>query len=175
MANKIEIETITQSKHHILTIRDDIEKYEDYDDLFKILPSINRKDSVTLKISSPGGCCAVGFSLFDRINALECLVEVIVTYPSYSIGAILALCGDSLTLEPGAFLMFHDYSTGTRGKGNEISKNAEAYGKYFNYKFNAVCQPFLTKKECEKILNGQDLYIYWDDDNLNKRLERHFK
>lgn len=175
MANKFEVTSKVKSTHYDISIWDDIEDFEDYDDLFKALSKIGKNDSLTLKVSTPGGRCDIGFAIYEKIHNLDCRVNVIVPYPTYSMGAIIALCGDSLKVEPGAFLMFHDYSTGTRGKGNEIAKSAEAYGECFAYRFNKICQPFLTKKECSIILNGQDLYVKWDDDNLAKRIERHFK
>lgn len=169
-----------QSKSHpgtdyIISIWDDIEDYEDYEELFKTLNKISEKDSVKLRVSSPGGRCSIGFELYDRIKELKCNVHVEVPYPSYSMGAILALSGDSLDIKPGAFIMFHDYSTGARGKGNEIFKQTEAYKETFAHRFNAICQPFLTQKECDRILNGQDLYVKWNDNNLTKRIKRHYE
>jgi hypothetical protein len=91
-------------------------------------------------------------------------------------GAIMALCGDSLAVNKGSFLMFHDYSNGGgRAKGNETLKSTEAYCEIFNYRFNSICQPFLTKKECESVQQGTDLYIKWNDPTLNQRIARHFK
>lgn len=175
MSNKFEMIKKPRGTSYEISIWDDIEEYSDYDKLFEELNKITKKDSVTIKVSSPGGRCDVGFNIYERIVSLPCKVEVIVPYPAYSMGAILALSGDSLIINPGAYIMFHDFSTGTRGKGNEIQKHAEAYGEVFSYKFNKVCQPFLTKKECERILNGQDLYVKWNDDDLEKRIGRHFK
>lgn len=174
MTSKYEIMTTVRNTHTI-SIWDGIESYGDYSDLFKKLNEIRDEDLVFLKVSSHGGRCDVGFEIYDRMIGLECPVHVIVPYPTYSMGAILALCGNSLTVEPGAFLMFHDYSFGTRGKGNEVFKQTEAYKEVFKYRFNQICQPFLTKKECEKVLNGQDLYVKWNDDNLENRIRRHFE
>ena len=149
MSKKFEVQTKQHTKtDYIVSIWDNIEDYEDYDKLFETLNKITEKDCVTLKVSSPGGRCSIGFELYDRIVALPCVVDVIVPYPSYSMGAILALCGRSLELKPGAFIMFHDYSTGTRGKGNEIYKQTEAYQQSFGHRFKDICQPFLTEKEC---------------------------
>ena len=32
----------------------------------------------------------------------------------------------------------------------------------------------LTKKECEEILQGKDLYVKWTDPDLKDRIKRHF-
>jgi len=177
MTNKFELRrTPNKGSVYDISIWDDIEKYEDYEKLLEELDKIGKEDHVFLYVSSPGGRCDIGFMLIDRIMALECPVEVVVSYPTYSMGAIMALCGDNLDIEPGGFLMFHDYSSGGgRSKGNEQLKHAEAYKETFNYKFNTICQPFLTKKECDEVLNGKDLYIKWNDQTLNARIKRHFK
>lgn len=88
----------------------------------------------------------------------------------------MALCGSSLEIKEGSFLMFHDYSSGGgRSKGNEQFKHTEAYREVFAFRFNKLCQPFLTESECADVLEGKDLYIKWNDKNLNARLKRHFK
>lgn len=176
MPNKYEIITRpNEGKKYEISIWDNIEKYEDYDKLFETLDKISSKDSVTLNVSSPGGRCDIGFTIIDKIIGLPCKVDVSVPYPAYSMGALMSLIGSSLEIKPGAYLMFHDYSGGGRQKGNELFKYIESYSEVFTYRFNEICQPFLTAKECERILNGQDLYVKWNDDNLQKRIKRHFE
>ncbi len=175
MSNKYEIISNPVGTIYNISIWDNIENYGDYDKLFEKLDGVSENDIVILSVSTPGGRCDVGFTIIDRLQKLSCPIRVEVPYPTYSMGAIMALCGDALEIKPGAFLMFHDYSTGSRGKGNEIFKHVEAYKDTFEYKFNEICQPFLSKKECKSILSGSDLYIKWDDDTIEKRIGRHFK
>ncbi len=176
MPNKYElIKTPKKGNTYDISIWDAIEEYEDYDKLLEQLSHIGKDDSVTLNISTPGGRCDIGFMLIDRLQALESKVDVIVPYPTYSMGALLSLCGNSLSMKPGSFLMFHDYSSGNaRSKGNEQFKHTEAYIEVFRYRFNAICQPFLTKTECNDVLDGKDLYIKWNDKTLIQRIKRHF-
>lgn len=177
MPNKFEmISTPNKGKTHEISIWDSIDAYEDYDKLLEKMSDIGKNDHVTLRVSSPGGRCDIGFMLIDKFQALECPVAVIVTYPAYSMGALMSLIGVSLKMEPGSFLMFHDYSSGGgRSKGNEQFKHNEAYIEVFRHRFNAICQPFLTKKECEDVLEGKDLYVKWNDPSLSTRIARHFK
>lgn len=175
MPNKYELLSTPLSTLYEICIWDSLEEFEDYDDLMKALPRIKKEDQVILKVGTPGGRCDVGFMLIDRFKGLLCQVDVVVPYPTYSMGAIMALCGHSLEMAPGSFLMFHDYSTGGRGKGNELIKSTEAYSEIFAHRFNVICQPFLTEEECKTVLEGQDLYIKWNDPSLKKRIRRHFK
>lgn len=174
MPNKFKVKTNSKTTTcYNIDIWDSIEEYEDYDGLLSELDKIGSEDTVNLSVASPGGRCDVGFMLYDRLEGLNC--EVTVPYPSYSMGALLSLVGNSLELLEGSFLMFHDFSTGHRGKGNEIEKGISAYSEVFKHRFNKICQPFLTKKECEDILEGKDLYVKWNDSNLEQRIRRHFK
>ncbi len=175
MPNKFELLATPLVTSYEICIWDDLEEFKEYDELMKIIPKIKEDDHVILKVGTPGGRCDVGFMLIDRFIALDCVVDVIVPYPTYSMGAIMALCGDSLNMSPGSFLMFHDYSTGGRGKGNELIKSTEAFSEVFAYRFHQICIPFLTEEECESVLQGQDLYIKWNDSSLKKRIRRHFK
>lgn len=173
---KFKVNSTTESTtKYTIDILGGIREYEDYEKLLDTLDKIGKKDTVLLKVRSPGGRCDVGFLIYDRIKELKSKIDVEVSYPSYSMGALLSLVGNSLELKPGAFLMFHDFSTGRDGKGNEIEKSITNYSKIFKYRFNEICQPFLTKKECDDILHGKDLYVNWDDDNLEARIKRHFK
>ncbi len=174
ITNKFAIQTKVKTEYTI-SIWDELEEYEHYADLIETLYKASSTDKVKLKISTPGGRCSVGFNIIDRIQSLECRVDIEVPYPTYSMGAIMALSGDSLYIKPGGFLMFHDYSTGMKGKGNEIFKSTEAYRESFECRFKLICQPFLTKKECVEVLNGKDLYIKWNQVDLKERIRRHFK
>lgn len=175
MPNKFDVIVTPISTHYEISIWDDIDDYKEYDELLKTLPKIKASDCVTLYVSTPGGRCDVGYMLIDRLQQLPCPIQVEVPYPTYSMGAIMSLCGDSLVMKDGSFLMFHDYSTGGRGKGNELIKSTEAYSEVFAQRFNEICQPFLTEEECINVLAGQDLYIKWNDKSLKKRIKRHFK
>lgn len=177
MPKKFEcIITPKTSNTYNICIWDNIDGFEEYDELNKQLNRVTENDRVILYVATSGGRCDVGFMLIDRFAGLPCPVEVIVPYPTYSMGALMALCGDSLHIYEGSFLMFHDYSGGGgRAKGNETLKATEAYNEVFAHRFNVICQPFLTKKECADVLNGKDLYIKWNDPTLEARIKRHFK
>lgn len=156
-------------------IRGAIEDFEDYDDLLKRLADVGADDVVNVHLNTPGGDCSIGFFLIDQFMALPCPVNMIVDYPTYSMGAIMALCGDSLVINPDSYIMFHDYSGGSRGKGGETHMYSTNYRTVFMSRFNRLCQPFLSKKECDNMFRGEDIYIHAEDETLPARLGRHFK
>ena len=131
--------------------------------------------SVELRLSNFGGETHSCIELFNAFKDCPVPVDVIITAPSYSCGAILALCGDSLTLNKGTFLMFHNYSTSEHGKGGEVTLAVTHWAEYSKNYDHEILSPFLTKKEVERINNDNDLYINWNDTNLKTRIKRHFK
>lgn len=156
-------------------IRGDIECFEDYDDLIKEFAKVTDKDSAVIYLNTPGGDCSVGFFIIDQIMQLPCHVHMVVQYPTYSMGAIMAMCGNKLTIEKDAYIMFHDYSGGSRGKGEETAAYVNNYRKVFKDRFKRLCCPYLTKAEADKMFKGEDIYIHHDDPSLKERHKRHFK
>ena len=165
----------TVSTHLNVHFRGAIEDWEDYDGLFKELKKLAESDIVTLVLNSSGGDCSIGFSIIDRLMSLPCKLDIVVEYPSYSMGAIMALCGDSLELKPDSYIMFHDYSGGMKGKGGETFLYTDNYRKIFKSKFKKICTPFLTNEECDRMFKGEDIYISDTDPTLKARTKRHFK
>ena len=165
----------TTSTHMTVHFRGAIEEWDDYDHLFKDLKNLTESDIVTLVLNTSGGDCSIGFSIIDRLLNLPCKLDVIVEYPTYSMGAIMALCGDSLKIEPDSYIMFHDYSGGMKGKGGETFLYTDNYRKVFKARFKKLCTPFLTDDEVERMFKGEDIYISDTDPTLKARIKRHFK
>jgi ATP-dependent Clp protease, protease subunit len=155
-------------------MRGPIEEFEDYDNMIKELGKLTPDDELIIRLNTPGGDCSIGFALISKIMALECPVHMIVEYPTYSMGAIMALCGDSLEFEPDTYIMFHDYSGGSRGKGEETAQYINNFRQVFKDRFTRICKPFLSQKEVDKMFKGEDVYIHHNDPTLKRRIERHF-
>lgn len=160
-------------KEHYVYIRGAIEDWEDYDDLLGLDPA--EDDCVVVFLNTPGGDCAIGFHVIDHITSFKCHVHMVVEYPTYSMGAIMAVSGDSLSFMDDTYIMFHDYSGGAGGKGQETVDYTLNYREVFRKKFNRLCTPFLTRKESNSMFKGEDIYIHDTDPTLKKRIERHFK
>jgi len=163
------------TRNATIEIKGAIENFEDYDPIFKLLPTLEEKDSLIVKLNTPGGCCSVGMELIDAIVAVPCNVHCIVTYPTYSMGALLALCGNQLTIADNSYIMFHDFSSGMRGKGGDMKLYIDNYREVFIKRFNKLCTPFLSKKESADMFNGKDIYIHDTDPSLPDRMKRHFR
>lgn len=166
---------INSVKNLHVYVHDTIQDFGDYHEMVEEFDKLKKTDIVTVHLNTPGGDCSVGFFLIDQLQSLECAVNVEVDYPSYSMGAITALCGDSLTFQPDTYIMFHDYSGGMNGKGEETYMYSTNFRKVFKDRFTRICYPFLSKSEINNMFKGEDIYIHWDDPTLQQRIKRHFK
>lgn len=162
-------------KHSVFALYDSIESFSDYEDLLKVLHTADNGEAVTIYLNSPGGSCAIGTSIISAMKGSNAAIHCIVEAPCYSMASLIALSGTSLEFMSNTYLMFHHYSTMYYGKGAEIELQHEIEYEHFNRQLKAVCMPFLTQKECEKIIRGEDLYIENTDPLLEKRIKRHFK
>lgn len=158
-----------------LYLNKEIEEADEFIEIYHTLRSkVEQNDHVNLYLNSVGGSCSTLMSLVNAVKACAAPVNMVVTAPCYSAGASLALCGKTLTMEDNTFLMFHNYSGGAAGKGDDILDSAVNHRKWVYEYFRDIHMPFLTRKECDSIEQNKDLYIHANDKDLEKRIKRHF-
>lgn len=143
-------------------------------ELLNALDLLEEKDSVSMYISCTGGALSTTQNIAYGMKSCKGTVNVKVIGNSYSGGAMLALCGDSLELLPGTFLMFHNSTGGIYGKGGESLLQANEENRGMKNVLDHICSPFLTKKELAGLAKDQDVYIHSDDKTLKTRIARHF-
>lgn len=71
---------------------------------------------------------------------------------------MLMTVGDSFEISPHTTFMFHTYSGGSVGKGNELRLKAEYEAKWAETFMHDVYEGLLTKEEIDAMLEGKD---YW--------------
>ncbi len=169
---KVCLRKIEQTQY---TIYDELDSFDDHEELFRDLRLASEDDEIMIRLITPGGRVDVGMALIHAIRNSAAYVKMVVEYPCYSMGALLALSGDGLEMYPDTFLMFHDYSGGMYGKGNEMVLQTGATTKALKGMLSKAMSPFLTKREIASIFNGRDLYVHADQPDVRTRLERHFK
>ncbi len=164
------------SKSLEITLPESIHRFAKYLELLAQLRDLPDKTTeVNLYLANYGGYLDGGMPLFQAFKDLNVPVHVHVIGDCYSMGAILALCGTTLTFKPGTTLMFHNYSGGHSGKGKELlDATQEGYNNIWKA-FAPLLQPFLTKVEIEKLQRDGDVYVHSWDPTLKNRLKRHFK
>jgi ATP-dependent protease ClpP protease subunit len=173
LASKIEIDYETY--RYDVYLNDKINDASCYAGLCNILRHAEALDSFKFFLANFGGKVHGLIHLLSAVSDTKAVVEMEVTAPCYSAGSTLALCGNTLTLYPDTFLMFHNYSTGAHGKGQELIDGILQTDAWVKSYMKRLHQPFLTKDECQRIENDKDVYVKWNNKDLQTRIKRHFK
>lgn len=163
------------SQHKEYTLCDEIESFSEYKEFIEELGKATELDVVTLKIASSGGRIDVGRTIVEAIKKSKAIVTAEVISPSYSMASLIAISCDNLILNPHTFLMFHNYSSYSGGKGNALVQQVTNINELLLEFFTSICKPFLTPREIKLVANDKDVYINWDDDSLPHRISRHFR
>lgn len=167
-------------KRHIVTLYDIYlndsisHNSADYLDIMSTLNSASDSDEIIIHMANFGGSVHVGLRLARAVQSCVANVIMKVEGDCYSMGAMLAVCGNGLIINPGIELMFHNYSSGSYGKGQELTMSVEHINRMFAKNLKLLCYPFLTKAEIKMLSKDQDVYIAADDPDFIARLERHF-
>lgn len=161
--------SMTAHEYHVY-LSDEIDDPIEYVDLLATLRRAEAHDLFYLYLNTPGGRLDTGLQLINAMHSSAARVVTILDPQAYSMGALLFLSGKELIVPDNSMLMFHNYSSGLRGKGNEQLAEVQAASRSFEKVMKKVCQPFLSADEIRNICNGQDLWL--DSDDILKRLDR---
>lgn len=160
-----------------ITFSDEVEsppfKYADL--CLMLREEVKEDDVVNVYISNYGGCCDSAATIVNAMRDCKGTVNCIVTAPSYSAATMIALAGDTLVLKPYSYLMFHNFSAAESGKGGELKAAVINVERVIHGMMRSLYSEFLTKKEIADIITDKDVYVHWDDKDLNDRLSRKFK
>lgn len=156
-------------------LSDSIGRVPDYNEFVHALRLARPDEKFIVYLGGYGGSCHGMVALVSAIRQTKAHeVQMRVVSPCYSAHAELALVGTSLYMDPYTFLMFHNYSSFSVGKGGELMSAAHAEHKWLQQITQGVCAPFLTTDEIKELAKDQDIYVHWDDKNLATRMKRHF-
>lgn len=130
-----------------------------YRDVYNLLREANEDDTIIIYINNYGGYISTGQDIINAMRASLAKIITCITGPIYSMAPLIALSGQEIFVEDDVFMMFHDYSGGTEGKGNEIAAQIKHEKPHFDRMFSKICKGFLTEDEIKKICKGEDLYL----------------
>ena len=138
--------------------------------IFNELRKAGSYDCLELRINSDGGLVTEGQQFFNVI--LEKFGDNTTTYldnHGYSMGALLFCMGENRVIYPYSELMFHNYTHGSWGKGENVKSHVKHTARSLTAFFKAVTvsQGFLNKKEFKEMLLGKDFWM--DCEEMCKR------
>lgn len=124
-------------------------------------------DSVTVHINSNGGSATTGVAIYNYLKNRFNQIDVVVDGIAASAASIVAMCGDTLTMNKGTTLMIHNPWTITYGNADELRKEIKAlealeksYRDIYMEKFNGTEQELIELLDNETWLSAEQAEFY---------------
>ena len=162
------------SKHgngYSIYISDYIDKPSLYYPLYEVLRGCQPHEEVHLYLNTGGGRIDTTFQLMSCMSECQGTIAGHLDHQVASAGTYLALCCHTWVLTPFTTFMIHSDTSGMFGKRNEIVADYEFTRPWLDNIMREVYSGFLTKKEIEEVLKGEDKYF--NADQLSERLEKY--
>lgn len=141
---------------------------EEYAEWNQILRSSGEQDVVYLHINCYGGQALTAVQLMRAISESRATVVASVEGACMSAATFLFLMADVCEISDHSIFMFHNFSGGTIGKGNEMMAQVHHNDKWARELMGSIYKDFFTDEEIESILEGKD---YWlSPDEVTERL-----
>jgi ATP-dependent protease ClpP protease subunit len=146
----------------------EIKPAEDYVDWFQILRAAGESDIIYIRINSEGGDLFSALQLVRAIQDSQATIVCSVEGICMSAATLIFLSGDRFELSDHTMFMFHNYSSGTIGKGGEMYDQITHFRAWSEKLFNSFYGGFLTKEEIKSMLDNKDIWL--DANEVAKRL-----
>lgn len=147
----------------------EIKAAKEYVEWFQLFRAAGENDIIYVRINSEGGDL---FSALQMVRAIQesnatvvCSVEGI----CMSAATLIFLSADRFELTEHSMFMFHNYSSGTIGKGGEMYDQITHFRTWSEKLFNAFYKDFLTPEEIKSMLDNKDIWL--DAEEVAKRLQ----
>ena len=160
----------TKSVAHIheFYLTGEIGDAEEYIEWFDIIRNASAVDSIRIYINSPGGDLFTTLQFLRVMSDTEATVTTSVEGACMSAATMIFLHGHTQEVTPHSLFMFHDYSSGTFGKGGEQYDQIQ-FERGWSRKFlTEVYAGFLTDIEIESMMHNKDIWM--DSEEVVKRL-----
>lgn len=141
-----------------------------YCEMLHVIRTATPNDTIYIHLNTPGGRLDTGVQLISAIRSSEGRIITVLDGVAHSMGALLFLCGHEMIIHDHAQLMFHTYSGGVFGKGSDIRGQTDATEDWFRIIANDICYPFMTKKEIQRMLKGED--FWFQTEQIEQRLTK---
>jgi ATP-dependent Clp protease protease subunit len=128
-----------------------------------------RDDTIMFYLNTPGGYLDTGIQIIHAMRDCPARVITVMDGMVGSMGALIFLAGRECIVHDYSKLMFHNYSSGTFGKGHEQIAQINAISQQYSEMLKDIATPFLTEQEIQNIIDGQDMWL--SPDEVRERME----
>lgn len=168
MSNRLLRKEMTSTLYEYYLV-DDIGEASDYIELCDVLRSASPNDEILIRINSGGGSLATANMIVNAIRESQAHVHGFIESTCASAATLIYLACHSYSLSEDADMMIHTSSSLYGGKEHEQHSYVTFSRKKIHKMVRDRYAGFLTEKEIENVLNGQD--YYFDSEEIAERLE----
>jgi ATP-dependent protease ClpP protease subunit len=154
---------------HEFYLSGDIESAEHYIQWFDTIRHAGETDIIKMYINSPGGDVFTAIQFMRALHETPANVVMSVDGLCASAATMIMLCGETFEISEHCMFMFHNYSSGTFGKGGEMYDQLQHERKWSETLLRGVYKDFLTENEITSLLDNKDIWM--DGQDVIKRLE----
>ena len=147
-----------------------IEGPEEYVEWNHLIRTASDNDIIYLHINCYGGDVMTAIQLMRALSETNAHVIASVEGACMSAATFIFLVADAYEISEHSMFMFHNYSGGTFGKGNEMKEQIFHEEKWAKNLLSKLYANFLTAAEIKDIMTGRDIWM--DPAEVGKRLEK---
>lgn len=151
-------------------ISEGIKGPNEYTDMIHRIAVASPADVVYIHLNTPGGHLDTGIQLVNAMRNSQAKIVTCLEGAAYSLGTLIFLAGDEMVVNDNCTMMFHNFSGGLIGKGNEMIAELQAAIEGFAALAKDYYLPFLTEDEVERIIRGEDIWMHSPE--VRERLEK---
>ncbi len=175
MSEEISLETphhtvsVHESHKHLFMLNMPILAPHQFSDMLSVLDTAAPGDEVDVHINSEGGCLATTVQIIHAMRTSNAYVTTFLAGEAYSAAGMILLAGDNIRVVDHGLFMAHSFSAGAGdSKAHELTQYVEASNKWFDRLVRDYYKDFLSRKEINALLKGQDIWLM--DHEVRERL-----
>lgn len=157
------MESVNSQVNYNLYLCEDIGHPSMYIDMIQLIQYASEDTTITIHINCTGGRVDTGIAIINAMRASNAHIVTEIIGVAQSMAALIFLSGHEFRVHSHTQLMFHNYSGGNVGKGNEMRASQQAIDTTFSSLSNDICRPFMSEEEVELMLDGKDYWFHYDD------------
>jgi ATP-dependent protease ClpP protease subunit len=161
------------AKVHKFYISGEIKPPSEYVGWFETIRNAGESDVVVLHINSYGGDLFTAIQFMRAMAETKANIVASVEGACMSAATIIFLCAKNWEISKHSMFMFHNYSSGSFGKGGEMYDNIVHEREWSQKLWKDVYSGFLTEEEITSILHNKDIWMSGEE--VTKRLQDKFK
>lgn len=160
------------AKVHKFYLSGEIKPPSEYVPWFETIRNAGETDVVVLHINSYGGDLFTAIQFMRAIAETKANIVASVEGACMSAATVIFLSAKNWEISKHSMFMFHNYSSGSFGKGGEMYDNIVHEREWSKKLWKDVYTGFLTETEINSILQNKDIWMSGEE--VSKRLETKF-